>query len=99
MIFCVIFLKSNVNLRYFFESLLDRYAQMIIYNGEMRGGMKTPFLMIFSSFLHDLEPGRCNITWGIRISRSQSPEMLKTMRLEGKTVEVLMEIYVFVGVP
>ena len=54
-------------------------------------------LMIFSSFLHDLEPGRSKITWGTRISRSQSPEMLKTMRLEGKTVEVFMEICVFVG--
>ena len=49
------------------------------------------FLMIISSFLHDLEPGRSNITWGIRISRSQGPEMLKTTTFGGKTVEVFME--------
>ncbi len=54
--------------------------------------------MISSSFLHDPEPGRSKITWGIRISRSQSPELLQTMRLEGKTVEVFLEICVFVVV-
>ena len=56
-----------------------------------------PFLMICSSFLHDLEPGRSKITWGIRISRSRRPEMLKTMSFKRKTVEVFMEKFVFIG--
>ena len=51
--------------------------------------------MIFSSFLHDLEPGKSKLTWGIGISRSQGPEMPKTMTLGGKTIEVFMGEKVF----